>query len=385
MTNNLLWQRDNITANSTEILSFCASEGGAWPAFQALVAFMVTNIFAHAATIYVTNGSDPTLTFWSVFCALLAPVYAGDRAFHAIGRWCRHVRKGKGFTIRFAFGSYTFENAATSGALAIPVPLVFAPLLQGRWDSVKDRQRIVMLDNSKFQVNRDDQIIRAHLDGMGFKIQGKFPRYMPYILPPETCFPGYLNYRLSPQSTTLPLVIAVLQVFLSARQLYIKYDSSIRSQGLSSPYLVVTTYLLMSIVNLVANTLLGSYPQITVLPMDKENVSEINEAFLVSSKGGKIPRIIAQASHEENHLTRLASSRVIFLGQGQILTVQVVLPSQPSRRLPTDERGPSSQSHTGGSLEILPASPTSLGPDDMKTQVRPKTEPVSPRPPEIEG
>jgi hypothetical protein len=57
---------------------FCPAPGGTWQAVQNLIAFLVANIFAHAATIYLTNGAQLMLSVFEVFTALLLPVNAGN-------------------------------------------------------------------------------------------------------------------------------------------------------------------------------------------------------------------------------------------------------------------------------------------------------------------
>ena len=69
----------------------------------------------------------------------------------------------------------------------------------------------------------------------------------------------YKEYRIPPLSNALTQFIAIGQAALSSRQVYLNYSSSIRENGLSSPYLVVIPYFLMSLLNLVANTFVGSY------------------------------------------------------------------------------------------------------------------------------
>ena len=67
--------------------SFCVAGGGTWPAVQALVVFLTTNIFAHAATIRVPPGSHPLAITRLVVQVILQPVVGGRLAFHTIGRW----------------------------------------------------------------------------------------------------------------------------------------------------------------------------------------------------------------------------------------------------------------------------------------------------------
>jgi hypothetical protein len=99
-------------------------------------------------------------------------------------------------------------------------------------------------------------------------------------LPPDTSFPsyrnnpGFANHRIYPSSSALSQVIAILQVALSARQLYFNYGESIRRRGISSPYIVVIPYMLMSLVNLMANAFVGTYTHVTILPMANDTLPE---------------------------------------------------------------------------------------------------------------
>jgi len=260
-------------------MSFCAAAGGVWPAFQAYVSFLVTNIFAHAATIHLPSGLSSTSTILAIITSIFLPVFAGDRAFHSINRWGARLITGK-MGIGDAFGGSTLEDGATSGVVVICVPLRFAPVLCGRWSRVTTDQNTTTLNNAIFW----QPAANPHLP---FKVDGIFPKYVPFVLPPATRFPGYQNYRISPSSAGLGQIIAVVQIVLSARQLYLNYSTSLLSDGVSSPYVFVIPYILMSTVNLITNTLVGSYTQATVLPMAHDVLPKDNEAFIAGAKVDK--------------------------------------------------------------------------------------------------
>lgn len=302
--NVFLEESNNNTALNNTVHGFCSGGGGIWPAVQALIAFLTTNIIAHAATIYLPPGSDTSLSVFTVFQALLLPVNAGDYAFHAIGRWIRRFKKGQIKGLSSAFGGFKFEDAATAGAIAISVPLKFVPLLHGRWDAISSQQKLVMLDNEKFS-HHENWGFRGSPGGLPFKISDKFFRYVPYILPSTTEFlpptaevAGYSNYRISPQSNMLPKIIAIIQLVLSGRSLYLKYHTSILTIGLSSPFLVVVPYLLMTLVNLLANTLVGSYTQIIVLPMAEDQLPKPNQVYIGCWPNEDSERVIALVPKE---------------------------------------------------------------------------------------
>jgi hypothetical protein len=136
-----------------------------------------------------------------------------------------------------------------------------------------------MLDNAKYWHNGIKVARHDNLPHFPFRASERFPCYVPFVLPPDTRFPGYGDYRISPQSNSLAKVIAVIQVVLAGRQLYRTYDTSIRTRGISSPYVVVIPYL-MSLVNLIANTLVGSYTQVIALLMKKDTPPNTNEVFI---------------------------------------------------------------------------------------------------------
>ena len=51
---------------------------------------------------------------------------------------------------------------------------------------------------------------------------------------------------------------------------------NIREEGLSSPYIIVVPYLIMSLVNLICSALVSSYTHVTALSMENESLPEIN-------------------------------------------------------------------------------------------------------------
>lgn len=257
-------------------MSLCADGGGLWSAFQAFVSFLVTNIFAHAATIHLPSGLSSTSTILAIINSIFLPVFAGDRAFHSINRWGARLFTGK-MAIGDAFGGATLEDGATSGVIVICVPLRFAPILCGRWSRVTMDQNTTTLDNAVFwQPDSNPKL--------PFKVDGRFPKYVPFVLPPTTRFPGYRNYRISPSSAGLGQIVGVVQIVLSGRQLYLNYSTSLLSDGVSSPYVSVIPYILMSVVNLITNTLVGSYTQVTVLPMAHDTLPKDNDVFIAGSK-----------------------------------------------------------------------------------------------------
>src|SRR5271154_2978380 len=224
-----------MTTNTTTIAQTCAAAGGVWPAFQAFAVFLIGNIFAHAATIHQLSGATGSMTVICVYLAILSPVTAGDKAFRSLARW--HTRLKQERNLRFLLQKETYEDATMSGAIAILIPIRFAPLVSGRWEEVADTQAIKFFNNARFSKPRNPG-------------PNSIPRYCVYVLPPSTKFPGFSNCSMYPSSCALSQVIALVQVTVSVRQLYLSYSNSVVKMGLASPYIIVIPYLLMSLVNL---------------------------------------------------------------------------------------------------------------------------------------
>jgi hypothetical protein len=231
---------------------FCA--GGLGPAIQSFVVFLITNIFAHAASIRLPSGTDTKGAVLKTFSAVFIPVYLGDHAFHIFGRWGRRmqsrVKRKNGLWSKIAcvvktiFPDDTIEDAAMAGAIAIRIPDRFTDVVKDSWERVNDSQKVVNFDRSAYSMAPEGSL---------------------FLLPPTIEFKENSRYSI-PASSSIPTqLIAIAQLFLSSRQLYINFSGSIASRGLASPYLVVIPYLLMTFVNFVANFLVGSYSQILVL------------------------------------------------------------------------------------------------------------------------
>jgi hypothetical protein len=266
--------------------------GGTGQAILSFFEFLAANIIAHTATIRIPAGTNFADSVQRVMTALVLPVSAGDPAFRALGRWATHWRypyRQKGIPwYASAFGGDKLQDAGTSGAVAICVPLEFAPLLAGRWERVTPQRRAVFLDGTDFWHARRK---RPELPFRTPAPSEIFPRYCLFILPSNTRF-DYNHYKankISPSGSVLTYVVAIVQIILSARQLNLNYGSSITDNGLSSPYLVVVPYMLMSVINLIASVFVGSYRQVTVLPMEKDKFPDVNEVYLVKCLDKECP------------------------------------------------------------------------------------------------
>jgi len=270
-----------MDSNSTSA-GFCPNGGGAWVATQMWIAFLVTNILAHAATIRPSAGSNTGSTVRRVIATIFIPVTAGDSAFRALGRWLVWFYRGvppPGFR-QGLLRDDSLQAAATSGAVAICIPFQFAPLLAGRWELVEGDRMAVWLDDTTYFWGAT---ATAQDFPKGLKPLGRFPRYIPFVLPPnvQLLSPKLEKTKIPPESSALSSIIAIVQIVLSIRDLYNNYRSSVVVKGLSSPYLVVIPYFLMSFVNFVACIFVGSYRRVSVLRMKDDIKENFNELYIV--------------------------------------------------------------------------------------------------------
>jgi len=273
--------------------------GGWWPAVESFIVFIVTNIVTHAVSVVLPSGADVKFKGTMIYASILLPAHLGDYAFHILSRWWKHVSSrwtektslgAKLATLaKSCVGGESLEYAVVAGALAIYVPPEYRDLLTTRWNGVRNYQKVVISE-------KDICFTKVK----GYDKGRKHPRVLLdarkgtktpfFVLPPSTKLNKKREYSLSPTSSLLPQVIAILQIVVSARQLWINYDTSIAMVGLASPYLVVIPYIIMTLLNFVANGLVGSYSQVVLLPNPRISMAEyrLNSA---SEEAGSEKRI----------------------------------------------------------------------------------------------
>ncbi len=79
--------------------------------------------------------------------------------------------------------------------------------------------------------------------------------------------PGFVHRKIYPMSSSLRQAIAILQLLFSKYNLYSTNRKSIREEGLSSPYIIIFPYFIISLVNLICSALVSSYTHVTALAM----------------------------------------------------------------------------------------------------------------------
>jgi len=291
----------------------CAS--GVWPAVQSFVAFFATNILAHAASIHLPAGADTTYTTAEVILAIVTPVGLGEHAFHIIGRWAQCVRQRVKATrltastliaaIKLASGGNTVERAAVAGGLAISIPRRYRKFAATHLDQLYVRQRVIEPDqwgyvNDLSTLSSPDS--RPWWRKLLALILVEKHRTDYFVLPPDTRFKTDKPYLVISSSNVLPQLIAIAQLVLSSRQLYLNYNTYIKQDGLSSPYLAVVPYILMTMVNFVANALVGSYPQVILLPKQPAARTVTTEG--VSASGTDAEKIIVPPMNSNDRSTQ---------------------------------------------------------------------------------
>jgi hypothetical protein len=265
-----------------------------WPAVESFVAFLVSNIFAHAASIYLPAGADARTTLIAILSAIVTPFALGSSAFNVIDRarkrFSYRLRKASGWKAKVIvlltplFVGDALDNAVVAGALAIRIPREYKGLTRS-WMRVQSGQRLISpapwgYTDTRAEVTRDRRSLSGYfVPWLQFDDGDLF-----VLLPPDATFNTEgTKYVIIPRSSLLPQIIAVIQLFLSCRQIYLNYDSSVTRYGLSSPYLCVIPYVLMTTINFIANSFAGSYPQVIVLPKATANGPESSEPQIRSS------------------------------------------------------------------------------------------------------
>ena len=241
--------------------------------FWNLCLFFAANVFAHAATIHPRTGATKTNSFRRMLLMIVAPITAGTVATHAIVTFILGVKKGGLKWAHFLNSKESLSDAVPAGAVGILIPRGLAPVVAGRWKLVGDERLSLMLNHERSHPPKTSR--EPHIPAMDASLE--------FILPPQSRLPGYENYKFYPSSSSASELIAVVQLIYGIYQLVTDYGSEIRLMGLSSPYTCAIPYLLMSLVNLVANILMPSYTHVVILP-PQHSLSQTSSTTTLASK-----------------------------------------------------------------------------------------------------
>jgi len=309
----------NATLNATTL---CPITGSTVVAVEHLITFFLTNIIAHVATIYLKPGSNKTASLSAVFSALVTPVSAGDRAFRALKYWLERCVK---YGTWWRLGGDSFEDACMAGAVAIFIPLKFAPLVAGRWRKVEDFQHVLLQDHARY--------MEPGSRGLGYTSRRHPPdrvkRYYMYILPATSEFPGYSHFKIYPSSNVMRQFIALMQIGFAIYSLFIHFSGSIQKSGLSSPFLIVLPYLIMSVVNLICSFLVNSYPHVAALVMDKTKLPEFNEGIILE-KANTFSSLKPSKCYPPSFISPELSTKITAPAQGNVVRRALFLTLQQS-------------------------------------------------------
>ena len=242
--------------------------------FWNLCLFFGANVFAHAATIHSRTGATTTNSFRRMLLMLAAPITAGSVATHAIVTFILGVKKGGLKWAYFLSSKEHLEEAIPAGAVGILIPRELAPVVAGRWKLVGDERHSLMLNHERSHPPNTSK--EPHIPAVDVSLE--------FILPPHSRLPGYKNYKFYPSSSSANELIAIIQLIYGIYQLVTDYGSEIRLMGLSSPYTCAIPYLLMSLVNLIANLLMPSYTHVVILPPQQHSLSRTSSAITLESK-----------------------------------------------------------------------------------------------------
>ena len=204
---------------------------------------------------------------------LVAPITAGSVATYAIISFILGVKQGGLKWAHFLGGKEHLEEAVPVGAVGIQIPRDLAPVVAGRWKLVGDERHSLMLSHERSHPRKTSR--EPHIPASDALLE--------FILPPQSRLPGYRNYKFYPSSSFANELIAVVQLIYGIYQLVLQYGGQITLMGLSSPYCCAIPYLLMSLINLVANLLMPNYSHIVIIPPKEPSLTRTSSLTLLPS------------------------------------------------------------------------------------------------------
>lgn len=212
------------------------------------------NVFAHCLTMREFPGQQTSRTIVRAFYMVISPVSAGGESFQiflifivASWRRCRLPSHQKpNSTIDWlAYGDdCPLDAAIRAQAVAICVPAEYAHEANEYGAKLRNPsiQKIVFVDGQK---PTEEELRNCRL--------------VPALATTDSAL------QVVPQSAIVKNAVGIFQLAYSSFELFYGNWSTMRHQGLSSPYIVVVPYILMSFINLVVNLMIPSYPYVTIL------------------------------------------------------------------------------------------------------------------------
>lgn len=218
--------------------------------------FFFANILAHCLTMRDYPGQSTGDTIGRAVGMITAPVTSGSESISALYRFAQIThRRWKYSTGRLRVRMYStilgprspLELAINARNVFIVVPQQYLAASQRvHWAQPDKIENLTMRTSDTKQVNWE---CRERL------------RRVPYLSVPS----GNTAVCPIPQSCAVKTVVTLFQLVYSAVILFQVNWSDIRTEGLSSPYVLIIPFLLMSFVNIMANIVIPSYIHIVVL------------------------------------------------------------------------------------------------------------------------
>lgn len=206
------------------------------------------------------HGQRLRVTIVRAIYIILSPVTTGTTSFQVFRTWCafssrRELLSFEWLRWRGNDVHRKIQSAVRAGAVAIYIPTYFSP-------KKHDLHRV----DSGFQ----DIIF---VDGL---VPNERQRLRCYHVPPEAIITSDIN--VIPQSSVLKNFTTLIQLAVSAFDIFHSNWSSIRKQGMASPYMLAIPYLLMSLLNMLTNVVVPTYPAGLVLrPAEKDMLDDTGE------------------------------------------------------------------------------------------------------------
>ena len=260
-----------MAANSTSMLptSFVGVNNPPFSAPIQVALFFVGVCLVPAMTAHAPIPLTTEDSFGRIVAMILGPVSSSIDSFNSIiifavkiGRGNRCWRRRRNHAL--------YHDAISAGALAIRIPKRFEQAIEEspfEWRRLNGS--IPIVDESESggvsnpDTSNDDTIL--------------------YSLPPTSRIVTD-SLKLFPSSNKLKTVFAILQLAYSAVEGYMQYEQMIHSQGLSSPFIIAVAYLYMSLINLIANLVQGSYTHVTIIsstPTTNTSSTSFSSAHIV--------------------------------------------------------------------------------------------------------
>jgi len=262
--------------------------------------FFITNILGHAATIHPIHGTTSRNTSLRVITTLVAPVTAGCYAIASIIAWLDRLRKGQ---IKFKkwYQGDSVSEAVAEEAVGIMVPAILAPtLLANGWRQI--------IHNTQQSLFIDHRSARSSRQFGSNDVKTKIPQYLQFVLPATTKIVFAKDLKFYPNSNTSIAILTMVQFIYGIIQLSSDGISSFKQAGLSSPYIVILPYLLMSFINLVANILNGSYPYVLVLRPSHEEPMPAGTSVNTLGPYSQLPTLQLPRCCEQNAVMNSSTS-----------------------------------------------------------------------------